>query len=328
MKRKFWNWVRNEGQDAFGSDRTLYLDGEISDETWFGDEVTPQLFKDELNAGSGNITLWINSLGGDVFAAAQSYNMLMDYKGDVTVKIDALAASAASVIAMAGTRVCMSPVAMLMVHNPATVAIGDAEEMQKAICKGECCVLPEAVKAGSGIRILRQDLWETVVDFIISQNNNIPRIKGCIEKLSELHGEYAGELRGRKWYAVPTPEKLASLTVEDLAPVRLGYRDKYLIETARRWLEMSPEERLNVGCFTGVGPKVESCIKLFGMHDLESFPIDVWVKRLMNRFFGFDEKDKAGMDDFAKEHFGEYAGLAQQYLFYYIRCLDMNKEKK
>ncbi len=133
MKRKFWNWVRNEGQDAFGSDRTLYLDGEISDETWFGDEVTPQLFKDELNAGSGNITLWINSPGGDVFAAAQIYNMLMDYKGDVTVKIDALAASAASVIAMAGTKVCMSPVAMLMVHNPATVAIGDAEEMQKAI---------------------------------------------------------------------------------------------------------------------------------------------------------------------------------------------------
>ena len=204
----------------------------------------------------------------------------------------------------------------------------DYEEMQKAICKGECCVLPEAVKAGSGIRILRQDLWETVVDFIISQNNNIPRIKGCIEKLSELHGEYAGEFRGKKWYAVPSPEKLASLTVEDLAPVRLGYRDKYLIETARRWLEMSPEERLNVGCFTGVGPKVESCIKLFGMHDLESFPIDVWVKRLMNRFYGFDEKDKAGMDDFAKEHFGEYAGLAQQYLFYYIRCLDMNKEKK
>ncbi len=133
MKRKFWNWVRNEGQDAFGSDRTLYLDGEISDETWFGDEVTPQLFKDELNAGNGNITLWINSPGGDVFAAAQIYNMLMDYKGDVTVKIDALAASAASVIAMAGTKVCMSPVAMLMVHNPATVAIGDAEEMQKAI---------------------------------------------------------------------------------------------------------------------------------------------------------------------------------------------------
>lgn len=204
----------------------------------------------------------------------------------------------------------------------------DYEKMQEKLCSGECEVLPEAVKKGHGIRILRQDIWETVVDFIISQNNNIPRIKGCIEKLSELHGEYAGEFRGRKWYAVPTPEKLASLTLEDLAPVRLGYRDKYLIETARRWLDMSPEERLNVSSFTGVGPKVESCIKLFGMHDLESFPIDVWVKRLMNRFYGFEEKDKAGMDNFAKEHFGEYAGLAQQYLFYYIRCMDMNKEKK
>ena len=117
MTRKFWNWVRNEEPDSFGSDRTLYLDGEISDETWFGDEVTPKLFRDELHAGDGNITLWINSPGGDVFAAAQIYNMLMDYPHDVTVKIDALAASAASVIAMAGTKVCMSPVAMMMVHK-------------------------------------------------------------------------------------------------------------------------------------------------------------------------------------------------------------------
>ena len=133
MNRKFWNWVKNEEPDSFGSDRTLYLDGEISDETWFGDEVTPSLFKQELEAGDGNITLWINSPGGDVFAAAQIYNMLMDYPHDVTVKIDALAASAASVIAMAGTKVLMSPVAMLMVHNPATIAIGDSEEMQRAI---------------------------------------------------------------------------------------------------------------------------------------------------------------------------------------------------
>ena len=133
MTRKFWRWARNETPDGFGSDRTLYLDGEISDETWYGDEITPRAFKDELNSGKGDITLWINSPGGDVFAAAQIYNMLMDYPYDVTVKIDALAASAASVIAMAGTRVCMSPVAMLMVHNPATIAIGDSEEMQKAI---------------------------------------------------------------------------------------------------------------------------------------------------------------------------------------------------
>lgn len=133
MNRQFWKWVKNMEPDSFGSDRTLYLSGEISDETWYGDEVTPEIFKGELNSGKGNITLWINSPGGDVFAAAQIYNMLMDYPYYVTVKIDALAASAASVIAMAGTRVCMSPVAMLMIHNPMTIAIGDSEEMQKAI---------------------------------------------------------------------------------------------------------------------------------------------------------------------------------------------------
>lgn len=132
MKRKFWNWIKN--QDESGSEmRTLFLNGEISDETWYGDEVTPKLFKDELGAGKGPITVWINSPGGDVFAAAQIYNMLMDYPYDVTVKIDGLAASAASVIAMAGTIVEMSPVAMMMIHNPATIAIGDSEEMKKAV---------------------------------------------------------------------------------------------------------------------------------------------------------------------------------------------------
>lgn len=128
MKRKFWNWVKNDAEE----ERTLVLNGEISDETWYGDEVTPKLFEKELNAGTGNITVWINSPGGDVFAAAQIYNMLMEYKGDVTVKIDALAASAASVIAMAGTKVLMSPVGLLMIHNPMTIAIGDSKEMQKA----------------------------------------------------------------------------------------------------------------------------------------------------------------------------------------------------
>ena len=128
MKRKFWNWVKNDAEE----ERTLILNGEISDETWYGDEVTPKLFEKELNAGTGNITVWINSPGGCVFAAAQIYNMLMEYKGDVTVKIDALAASAASVIAMAGTKVLMSPVGLMMIHNPMTIAIGDSREMQKA----------------------------------------------------------------------------------------------------------------------------------------------------------------------------------------------------
>ena len=104
MKRKFWNWVRNEGEK-----RVLLLDGEISDETWWGDEVTPQMFRSELNAAEGDIDLWINSPGGDCYAAAQIYNMLMEYKGNVAVKIDGIAASAASVVAMAGSTVEISP---------------------------------------------------------------------------------------------------------------------------------------------------------------------------------------------------------------------------
>lgn len=125
--RKFWNWVRDDGEE-----RTLYLDGAIAEETWWNDEVTPKMFKDELFSGSGNITVWINSPGGDVVAAAQIYNMLMDYAGQVTVKIDGLAASAASIVAMAGGDVYMSPVSMMMIHNPSTFAIGDAEEMLRA----------------------------------------------------------------------------------------------------------------------------------------------------------------------------------------------------
>ena len=126
--KKFWNWIKNSDDT-----RILRLEGPIDEESFWGDEITPQMFRDELESGEGDVTVWINSPGGDVFAAAQIYNMLMDYPHDVTVKIDALAASAASVIAMAGTKVCMSPVAMMMVHNPATIAIGDTEEMQKAI---------------------------------------------------------------------------------------------------------------------------------------------------------------------------------------------------
>ena len=128
MKRKFWNWVRNEGEK-----RTLLLDGEISDETWWGDEVTPQMFRSELNAAEGDIDLWINSPGGDCYAAAQIYNMLMEYKGNVNVKIDGIAASAASVVAMAGSTVEISPLGMLMIHNPMTISIGDTHEMERTI---------------------------------------------------------------------------------------------------------------------------------------------------------------------------------------------------
>lgn len=134
--KKFWNWksrkTLNQANEEV-AERVLELHGTIAEESWFDDDVTPQIFKDELNAGSGDITVWINSPGGDCVAAAQIYNMLTQYKGNVTVKIDGIAASAASVIAMAGNTVLMSPVSMMMIHNPATVAFGDHAEMQKAI---------------------------------------------------------------------------------------------------------------------------------------------------------------------------------------------------
>ena len=126
--RHFWSWVKNDDET-----RTLYLEGVIAEESWFKDDITPAMFKEELFSGSGPITLHINSPGGDCIAASQIYTMLMEYPHDVTVQIDGMAASAASVIAMAGTKVCMSPTSMIMVHNPFTAAMGDSEEMRKAI---------------------------------------------------------------------------------------------------------------------------------------------------------------------------------------------------
>ena len=131
--KKFWKWKVKAATETASEERTLFLNGTIAEDSWYDDDVTPQLFKDELMSGNGNITVWINSPGGDCVAAAQIYNMLMDYPHDVTVKIDGIAASAASVIAMAGTKVLMSPVSTMMIHNPATVAWGDTGEMEKAI---------------------------------------------------------------------------------------------------------------------------------------------------------------------------------------------------
>ena len=198
-------------------------------------------------------------------------------------------------------------------------------------------VMAKAISGGEGIRILKQDLWETIVSFIISQNNNIPRIKGCIEKLAQLFGEPAGGYGGAEFYNVPSPEVMAGLTAEDLAPVRLGYRAPYLVETAKQVIErggiaavaadlaaaQTPEEACDyLRGFQGVGPKVASCIALFGLGRLEAFPIDVWVRRVMNRLYGIDEKDIKGMNTYAAEHFGVNGGIAQQYLFYYIRSLE------
>jgi ATP-dependent Clp protease protease subunit len=129
--KKFWQW-KNQSEDE-GRARILELSGTIAEESWFDDDVTPEQFKDELFADSGEVTIWINSPGGDCIAASRIHAMLMDYPGAITVKIDGIAASAASVIAMAGTRVLMAPTALMMIHNPMTLAYGNHQDMQKAI---------------------------------------------------------------------------------------------------------------------------------------------------------------------------------------------------
>lgn len=134
MKR-FWNWLTPQasGPNSDGGERVLRINGVIAEESWLDDEITPAVFASELNAGFGPVTIWLNSPGGDVVAAARIYNMLLDYPGKVTVNIDGIAASAASVIAMAASTVAMSPVSMLMIHNPATLAMGDKTELSRAL---------------------------------------------------------------------------------------------------------------------------------------------------------------------------------------------------
>ena len=134
MKR-FWNWIPPEktNPDTQEDVRVLRINGAIAEESWLDDDVTPAVFASELNAGSGPVTIWLNSPGGDVVAAARIYNMLLDYPGTVAVNIDGIAASAASVIAMAASKVAMSPVSMLMIHNPATLAMGDKQELSRAL---------------------------------------------------------------------------------------------------------------------------------------------------------------------------------------------------
>ena len=197
-------------------------------------------------------------------------------------------------------------------------------------------IMQAASEYGYGIRILRQDFWETVVSFIISQNNNIPRIKGCIESICEKFGEHAGEYGGKAFFSIPSPSTLASLNSEDLAPCRLGYRAPYLVKMARQFVDRGGPDVVEAELknaedpiqalqqFCGIGPKVAACISLFGLGRMDAFPIDVWMRRVMNRLYDIDEKDVKAMKDYAKKHFGENGGIAQQYLFYYIRGLDKN----
>ena len=254
----------------------------------------------------------------------------------------------------------------------------DYGKIKETLCADDP-IMRKAADFGYGIRLLDQDLWETIVSFIISQNNNIPRIKGCIERLCAAAGEpisggaedgdagnfgdpgraaagakdgdagnsgdpgraaagakdgdagnsgnpgraAAGAIRSEApAYEIPGPEALARLGEADLAEVRLGYRSRYLMETARSVCEQGlPENEEQLLELCGIGPRVANCILLFGMKKYDSFPIDVWVRRVMHELYGLDENNKKQMAAFAREKFGDLGGFAQQYLFYYMRSI-------
>jgi N-glycosylase/DNA lyase len=211
--------------------------------------------------------------------------------------------------------------------------LGRNYTMIKRILTTEDAVMRRAIRAGGGIRILNQNKWETLVSFIISQNNNIPRIQGCVESLSREFGRRIGKLHGRHLYSFPSAGRLARLGEGELDVCRLGYRARYISDVARivsrdsdKKLEngeslSTPELEEYLLSLPGVGPKVANCVMLFSMKKTEVFPIDVWMRRVMAGVYGMSERNLSGMQDYAKRNFGEYGGIAQQYLFNYIRKL-------
>ena len=190
-------------------------------------------------------------------------------------------------------------------------------------------VMEKATAYGYGIRILNQEVFETTISFIISANNQIPRIKKAVRIISERYGDYIGEYKGRKYYSFPRPEVLMKVKPEDLREyARVGFRDKRIVEASRMIYEgqldgaskLDTEElRKKLIELPGVGPKVADCILLFAYHRRETFPVDVWIKRVMETLFIKKEVPKKEVDDYARKYFGKNAGYAQQYLFYYGR---------
>ncbi|OQB15573.1 MAG: DNA-3-methyladenine glycosylase [Firmicutes bacterium ADurb.Bin193] len=187
-------------------------------------------------------------------------------------------------------------------------------------------IIKKAVLYGGGIRILRQDPWEALVSFIISANNNIPRIKRIIESLCRTFGKPLTK-GGKEYYSFPTAEVLSHLKACDLSPLRCGYRDGYIIDAAQRVAtgaldlfaiyNMDEDEgRRMLKTVKGVGDKVADCVLLFAYGKYGVFPRDVWIKRMMNRLYSVDEKE---VDAFARQKFGKLGGFAQQYLFFYGR---------
>lgn len=194
--------------------------------------------------------------------------------------------------------------------------------------------MKESIKYGEGIRILNQDLWEMIISFIISANNNIPRIKGIIERMSAKYGQEI-KFRGTSYYTFPTIDELSQASVKDLKDLGLGFRDRYVYETTKKIKEgkinlenlkqeSTNEVRKQLLTLTGVGPKVADCIMLFStLKRFDVFPVDVWVRRVMNDLYIHNEDEtkvnKKQIQEIARDKFGALEGIAQQYLFYWKR---------
>ncbi|MBQ4339484.1 MAG: 8-oxoguanine DNA glycosylase [Firmicutes bacterium] len=197
-------------------------------------------------------------------------------------------------------------------------------------------VMRTAVDYGRGIRLLNQDEWETLISFILSQNRNIPLIKKSVEEICRRYGQQIKDEEGNVCYAFPTPEALAKVPVEEFEECKLGYRAKYVAETSRvvarepeklyKMTKASYKEAFDyLNGLCGVGPKVANCILLFSMEKYSSFPIDVWVRRLMSVLYGTDENDLKEIREYSDKNFGDLGGFAQQYLFYYARENNIGK---
>ncbi len=196
--------------------------------------------------------------------------------------------------------------------------------------------LEKATEFGWGIRILRQDPWEMLISFIISSNNRIPMIQKAISNLSREYGTYIGKFNGVDYYDFPTPEQLSKGSIADIRACSTGFRDKYIKATTERVISENEDvynyENLGTeNCrkklmeFNGVGPKVCDCIALFGMQKYDTFPVDVWVKRVMQEFYVEDDMSLPKIRKYAIDKFEDLSGFAQQYLFYYARELGIGR---
>ncbi len=190
--------------------------------------------------------------------------------------------------------------------------------------------LDAALEFGSGIRLLRQDPWELVISFIISANNNIPRIKNSIKRLSNSYGELITIEDGNSYYTFPTPQSLAEADLGHIRECGVGYRDKYIVKSGQQIVDgvVALEQLRNIPInearkeltkLMGIGEKVADCILLFGLDHREAFPVDTWVKKILRDYYGVDASTNSKARAFANNKFGDLAGYAQQYLFHYIR---------